>query len=92
MCAIWNLVKVNTLLEVQKLMEIVLIIPVSTMESEHCFSTLERVTTYCRNSMRQENINALAVLIIHKDTLRFIQKGTELLASQKNQRGQFINK
>jgi hypothetical protein len=68
-CAIWNLVKVNTLSEVQKLTEIVLTIPVSSTESEHCFSTLERVTTYIRNSMGQESLHALVVLSIHKDVI-----------------------
>jgi hypothetical protein len=48
--AVWNLVKEhspeNTLLEVQKLMEIVLTSLFLTLESsEHCFNTLKRVKT-----------------------------------------------
>jgi hypothetical protein len=49
--------------------EIVLTIPVSTTESEHCFITLERVLTYLRNSMGQEILHTLAVLSIHKDVI-----------------------
>jgi hypothetical protein len=62
--ALWNLLKENnletTLSELHKLVEIVLITPVSTARSEHCFSILKRVKTYLRNSMGQEHLNALA--------------------------------
>jgi hypothetical protein len=100
--AFWNLEKENnlenTLSEVHKLVEIVLIIPVLTAESEHCFISLKRVQTYSylRNSMGQERLNTLAVLSIHKeataDSSRFNQKVIELFALQKHRRRQFINK
>jgi hypothetical protein len=88
--------KQNTLSDVHKLAEIELTIPVSTAESKRCFSALKRVKTYLRNSMGQERVNALAVLNIHNDVIadtpRFNQKVIELLASQKNRRGQFLYK
>jgi hypothetical protein len=51
----WNLVKEsileNTLSDVHKLVDTVLTAPVSTVESELCFSTLKQIKDYLRNSM-----------------------------------------
>jgi hypothetical protein len=84
----------NTVSEVHKLVEVALTTPVSTAESERCFGALKRVKTCLRNSMGQERLKALAVLSIHKDVIadtpRFNQKETELFASQKNRKGQFL--
>lgn len=90
MLVLWNLVKENCvgniLSQVHKLVETALT-PVSTTESESCFSTPKRVQAYLRNSMVQEDLNALTVLNILKDvtadTTRFNQKVIERLAYQK---------
>jgi hypothetical protein len=76
--------------------EIVTTAPASTMGSEHSSNTLRRLNAYLRNSMGQEGLNALAVLITYKDvtadTLRFMQEVIKLFASQKNQRWCFLYK
>jgi hypothetical protein len=98
--ALWTLIRENNLeaalSEIHKLTDIVLTTPISTAESERCFSTLKRVKTYLRNSMGQERLKALAVLSIHKDMIAeipaFNQKVIDLFASQKNRRAQFLYK
>lgn len=98
--ALWELLKANNLenalSEVHKLTDIVLTTPISTAESERCFSTLKRVKTYLRNSMGQERLNALSVLSIHKEMVAeipsFNQRVIDLFASQKNRRAHFLYK
>jgi hypothetical protein len=68
----------NSLSKMHKLVEIVLITPVSTVESELWFSIPKRVKTYFRNYMEQECLNALAVPSIHRDV---IETETETPAS-----------
>ncbi len=87
---------VDTFPEFSKLLEIILATPVTTAESERCFSTLKRIKTFLRNSIMQERLNALAILSIHKDLVQIIPQFTnkviDLFAMQKERRGQFLYK
>ena len=57
----------SMLSEVNKLVHILLTIPVSSSTAERCFSALRRLKTYLRSSMGQERLNNLMLLNIHKD-------------------------
>jgi len=41
--------------------------PASNAMSEHSFSTLRRVKTYLRSTMRQDRLNYLMILHVHKE-------------------------
>ena len=53
--------------QVNKLLHIVLTIPVTTSTAERSFSTLRRLKTYLRSTMSQTRLNHLMLLHIHKD-------------------------
>nr|CAH7753974.1 unnamed protein product [Callosobruchus chinensis] len=63
-----NLEKV--LRETFKLLDISCTTPISTAESERCFSTLKRIKTFLRSTMTEDRLNALAVLSIEN---KFVQ-------------------
>ncbi|XP_025407188.1 52 kDa repressor of the inhibitor of the protein kinase-like, partial [Sipha flava] len=50
-----------------KLLKILIVLPVSTSTPERTFSTLKRVKTYTRNSMLEDRLNGLTLLAVHKD-------------------------
>lgn len=50
----------DTLSETVSLLNILITTPMTTSESERCFSTLNRIKTFLRNSMAQDHLNALA--------------------------------
>ncbi|XP_065658794.1 zinc finger MYM-type protein 1-like [Hydra vulgaris] len=87
---------IETFSAVSKLIEIVLVTPVSTADVERCFSTLKRVKTLLRNSTGQDRLNALAVLLIHKDHLQdidqFNQKVIEMFSLMKQRRAEYTHK
>ncbi|XP_065650768.1 zinc finger MYM-type protein 1-like [Hydra vulgaris] len=87
---------IETFSEVSKLIEIVLVTPVSTADAERCFSTLKRIKTLLRNSTGQDRLNALAVLSIHKDYLQdidqFNQKVIEMFSLMKQRRAEYLYK
>lgn len=82
--------------EVIKVLQIVLTTPVTSSESERCFSTLKRVKTCLRNTMGQDRLNALSVLSIHKEVIMkipdFNNKVIERFASLKNRRAVYLFK
>ena len=53
--------------EVSKLLEIVLLTPISTADSERSFSTMQRIKTSLPNTMLEDRQNSLACLSIHKE-------------------------
>lgn len=55
-----------------KLLRILITTPMTTAESERCFSTLKRIKTFLRNTMSQNRLNALAMLSIEKQLTRDI--------------------
>ena len=63
----------ETFSEVSKLLEIVLVTPISIADSERSFSTMKRIKTFLRNTMLQDKLNSLACLSIHKEDISKIR-------------------
>ncbi len=57
----------DLLCEVCTVMKLVLIMPATNASSECSFSALRRVKTYLRSTMRQERLNHLMILHVHRD-------------------------
>ncbi|KAL2085015.1 hypothetical protein ACEWY4_020533 [Coilia grayii] len=56
----------DTFSETVALLNIIITTPMTTSEAERCFSTLNRIKTFLRNSMGQERLNALAMLSMER--------------------------
>uniref|UniRef100_H3BCV3 HAT C-terminal dimerisation domain-containing protein n=1 Tax=Latimeria chalumnae TaxID=7897 RepID=H3BCV3_LATCH len=56
----------DTFSETMKLLQILITTPMTTVESERCFSTLKRIKTFLKNTMNQDRLNALALLSMEK--------------------------
>ena len=82
--------------ETLKLIRIVITTPMTTAESERCFSTLKRIKTFLRNTMAQDRLNALAMLSIEKNLTRDIPEFNRLViekfAHMKDRRAKFLYK
>ena len=55
--------------EVERLVQLMLICPISSCEAERSFSSLRRLKTWLRNSMTQSRLNAVAVCHVHLQIL-----------------------
>ncbi|XP_054289677.1 zinc finger MYM-type protein 1-like [Macrosteles quadrilineatus] len=78
-----------------KLLKIISTIPMTTSESERCFSTLKRIKTFTRSTMKQDRLSALAMCSIEKkllSTLNFNEKVIDHFAGQKERRMDFTFK
>ncbi|XP_013882550.1 zinc finger MYM-type protein 1 [Austrofundulus limnaeus] len=62
----------DTFSETVTLLKIIITTPMSTAESDRCFSTLRRIKTFLRNTMSQDRLNALAMLSIEKNLVKNI--------------------
>ena len=62
----------------------VMVLPVTSCEAEHSFSTLRRVKTYLRSTMAQERLSGLALLNIHSHS--------SYIPSSKEIRTEFLRK
>lgn len=86
----------STFEQTSKLVEIVLATPVTTVESERCFSTLKNIKSYKSSTMGQSRLNSLAVLSICKEVIldiqNFNEKVIDLFAQQKERRADFLYK
>lgn len=86
----------ETFSESVKLLEILCTIPMTTVESERCFSTLKRIKTFLRNTMGESRLSALAMLSIEKPFIRSIFNFNELViehfSKQKDRRIDLIYK
>lgn len=82
--------------ETIKLLKIICTIPMTTVESERCFSKLSRIKTFSRNTMGQDRLNALAMCSIEKELIQSIPNFNELVVdhftAQKNRRMDFTYK
>ena len=82
--------------ETFKLLEINATTPLTSSESERCFSTLKRIKTYSRNTMTNDRLNALAMLSIHKELIRsmpdFNDRVITKFAQLKTRRAEFLYK
>lgn len=78
-----------------KLLRIICTIPMTTAESERCFSTLKRIKTFTRNTMKEERLSALAMCSIEKALLNvpnFNELVIDHFAEGKERRMDFIYK
>lgn len=86
----------DTFSETVSLLNILITTPMTTSELERCFSTLNRIKTFLRNTMAQDRLNALAMLSIEKkltrDILDFNTRVIEKFANQKDRRAKFLYK
>ena len=55
--------------EVVKLIKLVMLAPASNAEGERIFSGLRRGKTYLRSTMKQERLNDLMLIHVHKDKI-----------------------
>ena len=86
----------NAFSEIYMLLEITVTTPLTSAESERCFSALKRILTFLRNTMTNERLNALAMLSIHRKFVRETRNFNELViekfAQLKNRRAEFLYK
>ena len=57
----------SLLSQVVLLMKLILVMPATNATSEQSFSALRRIKTYLRSTMKQERLNSLMILHVHKD-------------------------
>lgn len=62
----------ETFSETVNLLTLLCTLPMTTVESERCFSTLNRIKTFLRNTMGQDRLSALAMLSIEKSFVKGI--------------------
>ena len=55
--------------QVERLIRLLLVCPVSSCEAERSFSGLRRLKTWLRNSMTQSRLNAVALCHVHQQIL-----------------------
>ena len=55
--------------QVERLLRLLLICPVSSCEAERSFSSLRRLKTWLRNNMTQSRLNSIAVCNVHQNLL-----------------------
>ncbi|XP_071390009.1 zinc finger MYM-type protein 1-like [Centroberyx affinis] len=84
----------GTFTETVSLLRILITTPMTTAESERCFSTLKRIKTFL--TMTQDRLNALAMLSMEKKLIRnipdFNNRVIERFATQKDRRAKFLYK
>ena len=83
----------ETFSETVSLLNILITTPMTTAEAERCFSTLKIITTFLRNSMGQERLNALAMLSMERDLVLnmrdFNEKVIDRFATLKERQAKF---
>ncbi|KAI4466306.1 hat family c-terminal dimerization region [Holotrichia oblita] len=62
----------ETFSETVNLLTLLCTLPMPTVERERCFSTLNRIKTFLRNTMGQDRLSALAMLSIEKSFIKGI--------------------
>ena len=86
----------KTFSEISKLLEIVLVTPISTADSERSFSTMKRIKSFLRNTMLQNRLNSLACLSIHKEYISksrdYNNKVMNIFAQIKDRRADYLHK
>ena len=53
--------------QISRLLQLLLVMPATSATSERSFSSLRHIKTYLRTTMRQDRLNHLMMLYIHKD-------------------------
>lgn len=62
--------------QVEALVRLLLVVPVSSSEAERSFSGLRRLKTWLRSTMTQSRLNHVAVCHVHQDKLDLLDKKT----------------
>ena len=60
--------------QVENLVRLLLVVPVSSCEAERSFSVLHRLKTWLRSTMSQNRFNHVAVCHVHQDRLDLLDK------------------
>lgn len=80
--------------ETLKLLNIIITTPMTTAESERCFSTLKRIKSFMRSTMTNDRLNALAMMSISRDIVDriadFDERVLEKFVTMKERRMDFI--
>jgi len=86
----------STFSETLKLTQITITTPMTSAESERCFSTLKRIKSFLRSTVGQDRLNALAMLSIERDLIQKSQDFNDmvinLFAAQKGRRCELLFK
>lgn len=80
--------------DVQSLLKLMLVCPVTSCECERSFSTLRRLKTWLRNNMMQTRLNSCAVANIHKsllDNIDIIKLAKEFASRSETRKNKFGN-
>ena len=76
--------------QISELFRLLLIMPATSATSERSFSSLRHINTYLRTSMKQERLNHLMMIYIHKDKkIDFTEAMKEFVLSKDNRLGKF---
>ena len=59
--------------EAAKLVRLLMTVPATNAQSERMFSALRRIKTYLRATMKQDRLNHLMVMSVHKDKVDSLQ-------------------
>ena len=93
---IYTLNLTSTFSEVVKLLKILITTPMTTAESERCFSSLKRIKIFLRSTMKNDRLTALAMTSIENqmitETKDFNEKVIDHFAQIKTRRMDFIFK
>lgn len=86
----------ETFSETEKLLKIVVTTPMDTNEPERCFSTLNRIKSFLRNTINEDRLNALAMISINRELMHdipnFDEKVLEHFISQEGRSPDFVYK
>ena len=72
----------RTFSECISVLKIIVTIPMTTVEAERCFSTLNKIKNFLRNTMGNERLNALAMLSIEKRMIHGIPEFNKLVIEE----------
>ena len=72
-------------------LKIIATVPITTSECERSISVLRRLKTYLRGTMKQDRMNGLALLHVHRDTRIDINKVIDMFALKHPRRMEMIN-
>jgi len=71
---------------IECLLKILCIIPVTTATSERSFSSLKRIKTYLRSTMNQSRLNGLAMLNINKHIKITTEEVLDIFSTKHNRK------
>ena len=66
---IYTLNLISTFSEVVKLLKILITTPMTTAESERCFSSLKRIKTFLESTMKNDRLTGLAMTSIENQMI-----------------------